>query len=480
MSKKIFLFNPPVGFFQRGEDRCQANIKGSTSGTLRACNDLGYMAAVARDVGYEPKIMDYPAEGMKWENFIKDFKEFMPDIAVMSITTATIEEDMEAFRIARELNPNVITIAKGAHFLSCKSEELEKDIYKVIDYALSGEAEFIIGDLFKSIENGTSDDMVSGIFYWNDEKTQVLKTEAAKFRDDLDSLPFPARDLMNNKLYVRPDTGKSMATISVSRGCPSSCIYCLTPAVSGKKVRKRSYLNIVDEIQECVEKHSIKEFFFKADTFTIDKQWVTEVCEEILRRGLKVSWGANSRVKPLDAETLKLMRKAGCWLVAFGIESGSEESLKKMKKGATKDEARQAISWAKEAGLRVYAYYLFGFPWENREHVLETIQFAKELNCDYVEFHIVVPFEGTELFEQVKGTELLEGSATGHDSFLNPVMKTDYLSTEELLELKNRAVKEVCLTPKYVFKTLTGIRSVTEFLNYTKFGFRMIRNLINI
>lgn len=475
MGKKIFLFNPPVGFFQRGEDRCQANIKGSTSGTLRACNDLGYMAAVARDFGYEARIMDYPVEEMKWENFIRDFKDFMPDIAVMSITTATIEEDMEAFRIAKELNPAVITVAKGAHFLSCKLEELEKDIYRVMDYALSGEAEFIIGDLFGAFDGNVSVDGVGGVFYW--DKQHVIKTGPAKFREDLDSLPFPARDLMNNKLYIRPDTGKPMATVSVSRGCPSSCIYCLTPTVSGKKVRKRSYLNIVDEIQECVEKHNIKEFFFKADTFTIDKKWVTEVCEEILKRNLKVSWGANSRVRPIDSETLKLMKKAGCWLVAFGIESGSEESLQKMKKGATKAEARQAVKWANEAGLKVYAYYLVGFPWESKEHVLETIDFAKELDCDYVEFHLAVPFEGTELFEQVNGTELLESSATGHDSFLNPVLKTNYLSTEELMELKNRALKEVCLRPKYIIKTLKNIKTLTEFLNYAKFGIRMIKNM---
>lgn len=477
MKKKVLLFYPPVGFFQRGEDRCQANIEGSTSGSLRACNDLGYMAAVFQNFGYEAKIMDYPAEKMEWEDYIKDLKEFKPDIIVMSITTATIEKDMQAFQLAKELYPEIITITKGAHFLSSSSKELNQNGYKAMDYAISGEAEFIIGDLIKALENNEPLENIGGIYYWNEDRTGILKTFQPKFREDLDSLPFPARNLMNNGLYKRPDTGKPMATISVSRGCPSSCIYCLTPAVSGRKLRKRTSKNIVDEIQECVEKHGINEFFFKADTFTIDKKFVTEVCEDIMARGLKINWGANSRVKPLDFETLKLMKKAGCWLVAFGIESGSEESLRKMKKGATKEEAKQAVKWAKQAGLKTYAYYLFGFPWETREHVEETVKFAKELDCDYVEFHIVVPFEGTELYKEIYGTELLEQSATGHDSFVNPITKTRYLSTEELLQLKNRALKEVCLNPSYVIRTLKNIKSISELLNYAKFGIRMIKNL---
>jgi radical SAM superfamily enzyme YgiQ (UPF0313 family) len=478
MNKKVLLFNPPVGFYQRGEDRCQANIEGSASATLRACNDLGYMAAVLRNLGYEAKIMDYPAEGMKWDRYIDDFKSFMPDLAIMSITTATIEKDMEAFKIAKVLNPEVITIAKGAHFLGCLPQELNEDIYKVMDYAISGEAEFIINNLVKAIDNDEEISEVKGIFYWNQTEEEVFKTPKADFEDDLDSLPFPARDLMNNNLYLRPDTGKPMATVSVSRGCPSLCIYCLTPTVSGKKIRKRSVQNIVDEIQECVEKYNIKDFFFKADTFTIDKKWVTEVCEEILLRKLNIEWGANSRVKPLSPETLKLMKRAGCWLIAFGLESGNDETLDKIKKNATKEDARQAVKWAKEAGLRVSGYYLMGFPWESEKHIKETIEFAKELDCDYSEFHIVVPYEGTELYEQIKNTDLLKESVTGHDPFTNPIMKTYYLSTPELLNLKNKALKEVYLRPKYIIKTLKNIRNISEFMNYTRFGLRMMKNMI--
>ena len=305
-----------------------------------------------------------------------------------------------------------------------------------------------------------------------------LKTEDYKGVEDLDSLPFPARELMNNKLYPRPDTGKSMATISVSRGCPFSCFYCLTPVVSGKKVRKRSCKNIVDELQECVEKHGITDFFFKADTFTVDREWVIEVCREIIKRNLQISWGTSARVKPLDEVMLKMMKQAGCWLMALGIESANDETLKRIKKGATAQDAVNGVKMIKAIGIKIYAYYMIGFPWETRQHIRETIDFAKKLNCEFVEFHIAVPFEGTEYYNQIKDTSLLESQAVGHDSFLNPAVRTETLTSEEILELKNQALKEIYLSPAYIIRTLKNIKNANEFFNYSRYGIRMLRNMI--
>ncbi|HSA07742.1 MAG TPA: radical SAM protein [Candidatus Gastranaerophilales bacterium] len=474
--KRILLFYPPIGLYQRGEDRCQANMEGSASGSVRACNDLGYMASVARKLGFEPKLMDYPAESMRWDNYINDIKQFKPDFIVMSITTATIEKDMEAFKIAKELLPEVISIAKGAHFYSCKPEELNKNIYNVMDYAISGEAEFIIADLLKALLEKQPVNEVKGIFYRN--QNNIVKTRDYEYVENLDDLPFPARDLMNNKLYQRPDSGKPMATISVSRGCPFPCFYCLTPIVSGKKLRKRTSQNIVDELQECVEKHGIKDFFFKADTFTVDRNWVIEVCREITRRNLKISWGTSARVKPLDEEMLKIMKQAGCWLMALGIESANDETLKEIKKGATKQDAVNAVKMIHKAGIKIYGYYMIGFPWETRQHIEETIKFAKQLNCEFIEFHIAVPFEGTEYYNRIKGTKFLEAQAIGHDSYLNPAIRTDFLTSEEILELKNRALKEICLSPAYILQSLKNIKSLKEFLNYSKYGLRMVKNIL--
>ncbi len=448
-------------------------MEGSASGSIRACNDLGYMAAVAAELGFKAKIMDYPAEKKGWNNYINDLKSFKPDFVVMSITTATIEKDMEAFKTARKHIPGVITIAKGAHFISCTSTELNQEVYSVMDYAISGEAEFVIGNLLEAIIENSSLDEIKGIFYRS--KGIMVKTAEYEYIEELESLPFPARGLMNNKLYTRPDTGEPMATISVARGCPFPCFYCLTPVVSGKKLRKRSFENIVDELEECVEKHGIKEFFFKADTFTVDRNWVIEVCDEIIRRDLKISWGTSARVKPLDEHMLKKMKQAGCWLMALGIESADDETLKKIRKGATKNDAVNAVKMIKKTGIKIYAYYMLGFPWETKEHIKKTIKFAKQLNCDFIEFHIAVPFEGTEYYERIKNTDLLESRAIGHDSYLNPAVKTNFLSSDEILELKSQALREVCLSPGYIIKVLKNIKSSKEFFNYAKYGLRMLK-----
>ena len=221
---------------------------------------------------------------------------------------------------------------------------------------------------------------------------------------NLDKIPFPDRKLMNNLLYTRPDTEDAQATISTSRGCPSNCIFCLTPTISGKKLRLRSPSNIFEEINECYNTHKIKNFFFKSDTFTINKKWVLELCNLIINSDLfgKIEWVANSRTKPIDKETLEIMKKAGCWLVAFGFESGSPETLEKTKKGTSLEDNYRATKYAKEVGLKIFGFYMIGFPWENKTHLEKTKKMIFKINADFIELHLATPFYGTELYKMAK------------------------------------------------------------------------------
>ncbi len=485
----ILLFNPPGELYQRSEDRCQANIKGSATISLRAANDLGIMAAVARQAGFRPFLCDYMAEGKTAEAFMKDIKSIQPNIVVMSCVTATLLHDMSFFRAIKEHLPSTLCIAKGAYFATCKPEMLEKEAFLFIDFAFTQEAEVVLKDflaIYHANKNKPIDELrlalqrCRSVLYWED--TALLKmgrTEPLPFLSDLDSLPFPARDLMNNALYLRPDTGELQATIQTSRGCPASCIYCLTPTISGKEVRKRSAKNIVDEIEECLTQYHIRNFFFRADTFTIDKEWVHEVCEEILTRGLDIEWVANSRVKPLQLETLQIMKKAGCWLLALGIESGSEKSLQKMKKGAQVADAYEAVRLCKKAKMKSYGFYLIGFPWETKEDIQETITLALQLDCDFSEFHLATPYEGTGLYEITKKIAQDPFDAIGHNYFTEPVRGTDYLTKEELLALRDEGMKRLYLRPSYILRTLLSIRSLSEFINYGRYGLRLIGNLIS-
>lgn len=472
--KKVLFFNPPVGFYQRGEERCQANIEGSAAISIRPPNNLGYMASVLRRIGIVPLIRDYPVE--RDRDFVKDLKTFDPEMIVMSITTATIEDDLLYFKLAKEVKKDIITVAEGAHFITAPISSFDEDIYKYIDFAMYGESEAIIDKLVIALNNDLDVSNVKGLIFKRGDSW--IKTQPSPFIEHLDSLPFPARDLMRNELYINPDTGNPIATIQTSRGCPASCIYCLTPIVSGKKIRKRSAENIVDEVEECIKNYGIHEFFFRADTFTMDKDWVISVCKEIIRRNLKTKWVANSRVKPLDEETLVWMKKAGCYLVAFGVESGSNESLKLMKKGTTVEDAVRAVNMAKRVVLKTYCFFMLGFPWEKEEDIKKTIDFSKTLPCDFSEFHIAIPYYGTELFKLVKREGLLKGDITGHNYFTNPVIGTKYLTREEVIRLRKKALISFYLRPTYMIRMLAGLKSYKELVNYITYGLRLLSSLI--
>lgn len=471
------LINPPGPLYQRGEDRCQANIEESSAVSLRAPNDLAYMAAVLKVEGIGVLIRDYPAEKLSWQDFEYDLKRTMPDLLVMSVTTATVLDDLRAFQVAKSMNPSIVTVAKGALFFASDIHLFDKPAFASMDFGLAGESETLIGGLVKGLRGGSPYGTIDGIVARSDDGRWFRRAQK-EFVTDLDTIPFPARDLIRNELYVRPDTGEPQATIQTSRGCPSRCIFCLTPAISGQKVRQRSVQNIVDEIEECVNRYGIRNFFFKADTFTINKKFVIDLCKEIMRRELNIQWVANSRVDTVDAERLEWMKKAGCWLVAFGFESGDDDILKKMKKDATVADAYQAVRLVKEAGLRVYGFFMIGLPWDDRTTVEKTFRFAKDLDCDFSEIHIATPYEGTELHSIARDAGLLTDEVIGHDYFHDPTMATMFLTREEILEYRKKGLRRLYLSPKYLIKTFSNINSMDELARYAVYGARMLKNIV--
>ncbi len=474
--KKALLFNPPVGLYQRGEDRCQAEVDGSSAISLRPPNDLGYIASMVRQIDVTPYIADYPAEGKQWDHFIGDLKTIQPDFLVMSITTPTLKDDMKAFQIAKEINPDIFTIAKGAHFYTCRKEDLRGAVFDVMDVAIFGEAETIINNLILSKRKGSDLFNVNGIIF-RDTLNQIIKTEIEPFWKDLDKIQFPARDLIKNELYTRPDTDEPQATIQTSRGCPSQCVFCLSPIISGVKLRERSVENMIAEIEECVNRHSIKNFFFRSDTFTINKKTVIEICKEIIKRKLDIEWVANSRVDTLDAERLEWMKKAGCWLVALGIESGNDETQKLIKKNTTNTQAIDAVKLCNRFEIKTYGFYLIGFPWETKEMIMDTLNLARKLRCNFSEIHLAIPYEGTEFYKIARNSGMLSETVTGYNYFTNPAIGTRYVSRDELITMRKKALRSIYLNPRYITNTLINMKSPKELKNYTRYGIRLLKNL---
>lgn len=483
VKKKIMLIYPPGRKFQRGEDRCQSNVEKSVSTSPRACNDLGYAAAVLlQDGNYEVFLKDYQTEELDVEQVTADFKSFQPDAVFVSTTNGTIFDDLDIVRTLKKERSDTCFILKGALFFNPPERILSDLDLSDIEYLIGGEFEFVLAGLLNIHFGFSADDIkqLPGIIYKQDGQWHY--NDFKSWCSDLDSLPFPARQLMNNKLYMRPDTGEPIATISTSRGCPASCIYCLTPVISGDKVRFRSPQNILDELKECYNKFGIRNFFFKSDTFTIKKSWTIELCNMIMESELngKIAWVANSRTNPIDAETLAAMKQAGCWLVAFGFESGSENTLQKIKKGTTVEQNLKAAKFAHQVGLKIFGFFVIGLPWEDRADIEVTTKHIFKLNPDFIEVHMATPYYGTELFAQAQEMDLIKyDEIFGKDFYDVPPSGTTTLSPLELSKIRNRILLRFHLRPSYLFHRLMDVvTSPKTFFSYSKFGLKMLKNAL--
>ncbi|MBJ05523.1 MAG: hypothetical protein CMO40_00165 [Verrucomicrobiaceae bacterium] len=466
--RKAFFIYGPTGLYMR-DDRCQAPVEGMTAQPNRAPLDLAYMAAMLERMGVQCKVTDYAAEGLDWKAFEADMEEFQPDLLVLSVTTPTLLRDLAACEVARKACPHVVTVAKGAHFTPKDEETMLR--HRDLDLAIRGESEHAIAEIASRRDYKD----ILGLTYRKDGALHRNAKRPYIEVDDLDSLPFPARHLINNALYTTPDTDEPITMINMGRGCPHQCIYCAVTVASGYKLKVRSPKSVVDEIEECSTKLGIKNFFFRADTFTWDEKWTVDVCSEILERKLDVRWGCNSRVDTISAERLKWMKKAGCWVIGFGLESGNQENLNRMKKRTTLEQAREAIALCRNHRIKSYGLFLIGLPWETREMVEDTTRFMKELNPDFVDMNIAYPLPGTEYHRIALESGLFSEKDLQEGDYSKPIVRTVELSTEDLIQYRRKALLTFYLRPSYILRTLLGVRSVKVLGNYIKSGIRLLK-----
>jgi len=469
VKKKVLLINPPTGVYDRA-DRCQAPIEEEGIEMIRPPINLAYMGAMIEKAGHRAVIKDYPAEGGKVTDFENDLKKIKPNLLVLNVTTPTLDSDLALCKVSKKIDKKIMIIAKGAHFYEFDKKVLSN--FDDLDLVIRGEPELVIEEIVK----GKDFKKIKGISYRRGKR--VYRNKERPFLEDLDSLPFPARHLLNNKLYRFPDTNLPYALILTGRGCPYSCIFCLVGKVSGKKLRTRSVKNVLQEIENCISNFHIKTFFFRADTFTWKKDWVVEFCNGLIKRNLKIRWGTNSRVDTVDEEIIRLMKKAGCDIIGFGIESGNQEILNKMKKGITLEQSRKAVRLCHQCGIKTLLFFVLGLPWDNKKTIKETINFAKELPGTFYNFSIAYPFPGTEFAEIAKKNSLLTKNSLYGFDFARPAIKTFFLSNDDLVFYRRKALKSIYFRPKYILRVLSQARSPRELANYILAGVNKAKKLI--
>lgn len=462
MKKKILLIYPPSPVLNR-EDRCQQPTKELLVIPPLPPSDLMYLAAVAEQAGLDAKIRDYSQGG----DLVSDLKEFQPDYLLINAATPTLENDLKALKTAKEVCPDVITLAKGAAFLTL-SEDVMKN-HRELDIIIFKEAEQTLKEI---LENNKQKSEILGIYY---RENDIIKfTGTRPYIENLDEIPFPARHLVDNTIYRRPDNNKVQAVIKVSRGCPFHCFFCLATPVSGEKVRKRSIPNIIAEIKECVEKYNIDNFVFWSDIFNIDRQWTIDLCNAIIESGLKITWSANTRADTADLEMAKIMYKSGCRLVSIGVESGSQEVLDKIGKKIKLDDVRRTVSIFKKAKIRIYNYFVIGLPFETEETAEKTIRFAIELNSDFISFYTATPLPGSRFYDYAKEHNLFDSETSFENAYYYPAVNTHTLTRERVFELHKSAIKRFYLRPMYILKMLLKIRSFAEIKSYFTAGINLL------
>jgi len=485
MRSKVLLFNPPGRVLIRGEGRSDSDTDPDTSVAaakwIYPPMNLAYGAACLRREGFEPTIRDYPAERRSLPDLERELGALQPDLCITNLNPSSEREDLRASACIRRCCPSCKIIGYAPYLGICASDEIPDALLDGMDAFLAAEHPESLAPMARALVGG-NDSLrnVAGILYRDPGTGELVRTPTPAPLD-LDALPRPARDLLDNGLYLRPDNGRPQALVQTGRGCPFRCRFCLTPAMTGSECSQRSVDSVIEEIEDCVANRHIEQFFFRADTFTLNRKWVLDFAQRIIGKGLRISWCANSRSNCIDEEMAARMRRSGCWLLAFGFESGSPESLERCGKGVTLEDNERARAICKKQGILVHGQYIIGFPWEGARHIEETYAHIKRMRCDFIDVQLLVPYKGTSLYEEMleahpeliaeKAGSKIEGGIAG---------TANGLSKDDLLRYQRKMLRSTYLSPAGIAVKLLRIRSFAELRNYTRYGLKFVLGHFNV
>ena len=370
---------------------------------------LGYLATSLKQAGHKVKILDNLRE-----KIIYDPKDW--DLVGVTAMSTYFPELCKEVKKAKSFG--LKTIIGGAHIICDPGQSL---IDSGADYAAAGEGERTITQL----ASGLHPSKVEGLYYWEDGKpkkstpdlsqmfkekkmyTTKIGNQSRDFINNADDFGEPAWEIMDPRTY--PQTmphgtvykESPFAPIITTRGCPYSCTYCSAPITAGKKMRYRDPIKVVDEIENLINNYGVKEIQIEDDNFTLRRSHAVGVCEEIIKRKIKVHWSLPNgvRIDKLDPELLALMKKSGCYYMALGIENANQRILDMIKKRLDKNMVRKVVKWVKESGIDAVGFFMIGLPTETKEEIMNTINFSCSLDLERASFHKAVPLPGTEMYD---------------------------------------------------------------------------------
>ena len=498
----LLLVNPPSpdgGIWIRSQHRVGRR---SREGRIWPQVSLAQMAALL-DQSVELDIIDAVAERMSWEEFEARLARMRPRIYLTQVTAPTLENDLHGVRAAKALG--AWTIAFGTHVTPQTVDTMER--CPQLDFVLRGEPELTLIELVDSLTEGPApgsatarweqllrksdsnwlpmgdrpaqpDDTnlaaIKGLAWRRDD--EIFINEDRPYIVDLDDLPVPRHDLLPLDAYRMPMIKGPYSFVVTSRGCPANCLFCIKHLTYGRTLRLRSPEHIVEELK-LLRDLGLRHVHMYADLFTVDREHVLGLCDLMLQERLDFRWTCNSRVDFVDQEMLQQMARAGCWMISWGIESGSPEILRNVRKGYKPHKAGQALQWARRAGIKNWGYFIIGLPGETEESIRRTIEYSKGLPLDIALFHIAAPYPGTPFFFDVVEKGWFRPGTKWEEVDMDQSTVLDYpsLPAERLEYWQRRATLVWSLRPGPILTFLKGLNTWYGFKSALSVGWQTLR-----
>ncbi len=463
----LVLINPPLTMEERYG---KFAALGSSTPNLGLC----YLAASARSKGYSVKIIDAPVEDLDVNQTVSLVKELSPRFIGITAPTVSIIRASRLAKAIKDIGIKAPLIIGGAH-VSALPEETMKE-FSAFDIGVLNEGEFTILDLLRTVGNPRDLEKISGLVFREGEN--VFLTSPKKPIENIDLLPYPAFDLLPDMVkYYRPASHSYLrlpsAALVTSRGCNGTCTFCARPFI-GERYRGHSAEYTLGMIDLLVKQYGVRDILFYDDNFLLDKKRVTAICEGLLKKSYNISWSCLARNETISPDFCKLIKKAGCWQIAFGIESGDQTILNNLKKRTTVEKNLKAIELTNKAGIHSRGYFMIGCPGETVESMNKTMEFT--VSSGLKDFHstFCTPMPGSELFDTAEsyGTFDRDWNKLG---FWEPAFIPKGLTSEQIMSTHKKMFRVFYLRPKVILRYVVfGIMHPGRIASYLKAGLAVL------
>ncbi|TAK45359.1 MAG: radical SAM protein [Betaproteobacteria bacterium] len=422
-----------------------------------------YVAACLLEAGHTVKLFNGAL--LAHREIVRQVGEFGPEAAGIYATAFGWPGALQTAADLRRAHPGLFLCAGGPYPIAMQERCLQ-DGGEALDAVVTGEAEQTLTEVLACLEGGRALDGVLGVAFRRGAR--IVKNPPRPLLEDLDALPFPARQLLEGAARYLPPPATyrraPVATLITSRGCDRRCLYCFQidrERKAGRRgVRLRSVGNVLQEIEHCLAR-GYREIKFLDDSFAADYGRALQICREIRSRGLDFTWFASACANQVDAPLLEAMREAGCWAILIGAESGVQKNLNTLRKACTLQQIRDAVRAARKAGLQVSTPFVFGIPGETFAEGLQTIEFAIALDPDLANFHCLTPFPGTDLHERGARYGRLSPELRDY-TYQGAAFTPHTLTRAQIQRLRQTAFRRFYSRPAFLWRRLRSIRSLHE------------------